>query len=52
MIAYTTSAQAILRAKIARLERLLDELDKHDHEMRRLRSALVILRKGVPANDT
>jgi uncharacterized protein YukE len=36
MIAYTQSAQAILRAKIQRLEQLLEEIDRHANQMQAL----------------
>jgi hypothetical protein len=52
MTAYTMSAQAILRNKIARLERLLTELNQHEHEMRAAMSALVALQQRSIHNDS
>jgi hypothetical protein len=37
------SAQAVLRFKIARLERLLTELNQHEREMRAAMSAIAAL---------
>jgi hypothetical protein len=51
MTTHATSAQAILRARIARLERLLAELEQHDREIRKLRFELVKFKQGVSDND-